>query len=80
MVIRAAASGILEDRVESLVTRYKAAFDKYQNIVDRNFGISMRGDELPCKLAAEEERALEALDFARNALMTAVEQAYPTMH
>lgn len=79
--VRAAAQyGMVEDAVELLTARYKAAFIEYQGIVDRNAEAYSNGVGASLRSLADEERAFEALDCARHALLAAAEQAYPTIH
>ena len=70
----------MDDAVERLTQRYEAALDRYQGIVDLNFAIRMRGGRASMQSLVDEERAFEALDRARHALLIAAERAYPTIH
>lgn len=80
LFVRAAAHGTVEDAVELLTARYKAAFVEYQSIVDRNAQAYLNGSGASVVSLVEEERAFEALDCARHALLVAAEHAYPTVH
>ena len=77
---RAADFGIVDDAVDVLTARYKAAFDEYQTVVNRNARAHLSGGGASVRSLVEEERAFEALDCARHALLTAAERAYPTIH
>ena len=80
-VVRAAArDGALDDAVEQLTERYKAALHEYESILDRNSSIWMRGGRASAQSQVDEERAFEALDCARHALLVAAERAYPAIH
>ena len=70
----------MDDAIEHLKERYEAALDKYQRIVDQNSSIGMHGGRASVQSLADEERAFEALDCARHALLIAAERAYPTIH
>jgi hypothetical protein len=66
--------------VEPVTLRYNAAFDVYQEIVDRNTSLMLSGSKPSALAYLEEERAFEELDGARYALLTAAALAYPTVH
>lgn len=70
----------MDDVIEHLKARYEAALDKYQGIVQRNSSIGMHGGRASVQSLVDEERAFEALDCARHALLVAAERAYPTIH
>ena len=79
--VRAAAQyGVVDDAVDLLTARYEAAFLQYRNIVARNAEAYVNGSGASVRSLVEEERAFEALDCARHALLVAAEQAYPTIH
>jgi hypothetical protein len=60
--------------------RYRVAYAVYQDLVDKNAELRMRGGR-PSELARhEEEEAFEALASARHALFGAAAAAYPTIH
>ena len=81
LVVRGAAQGgIAEDAFDLLTARYKTAYNAYQSIVDRNSKAYLDGGKPSPQSALDEERALEALDGARDALLVAAERAYPTIH
>ena len=80
-IVRAPAQdGTVDDGLDLLTTRYKAALDKYRMIVERNTEICRNGGHTSAQSLANEERALETLDCARERLLVAVEHAYPTIH
>jgi hypothetical protein len=81
-VVRAAAQdGTVDDAaVELLTQRYRAALDEYQHVVARNSYVCLNGGAASLQSLVDEERAFEALDCARHALLIAAESAYPTMH
>jgi hypothetical protein len=80
-IVRAAAQdGAMDDAVEQLKERYDAALDEYQSILERNSSVYMRGGRASLQSLVDEERAFEALDCARHALLVAAERAYPTIH
>jgi hypothetical protein len=66
--------------IEKLTTRYKAAFDEYQVIVDKNAELSLLGEKPSQQALLDEERAFEKLDFARHELLEAAARACPTIH
>jgi hypothetical protein len=69
-----------DEHFAQVTVRYRTAFVKYQDVVDRNTELMLNGGK-PSKLAhLEEERAFEELDVARHALLAAAELAYPTIH
>ena len=68
------------DDVDALTLRYRTAFEQYQDIVDKNAEASLMGDKPSPQAQLEEERAFDALDSARYALLDAAAQAYPTIH
>jgi hypothetical protein len=70
----------MEARVERLTLRYKAAFDEYQGIVDKNAEACFTGGKPSEQSLLEEERAFEELDSARHALLEAAAHACPTIH
>jgi hypothetical protein len=70
----------VDDAVERLTMRYKAAFAEYQGILDKNAELNLTGDKPSERALLEEERAFEELDVARQALLDAAALAYPTVH
>ena len=81
LLVRAAAQhGMVENAIDLLTARYNAAFVEYRSIVDRNAEAFSNGSGASVRSLVEEERAFEALDCARHALLVAAEQAYPTIH
>jgi hypothetical protein len=66
--------------VEALTVRYKAAFDQYQRIVDRNMELTLTGGRPSPDAALDEERAFDELDAARHALLDAAALVSPTLH
>ena len=68
------------DTVELLTLRYHAACTEYQDVVDKNEELCLNGGRPSEQALYEEERAFEALDCARHALVGAAEAADPTIH
>jgi hypothetical protein len=75
-----ATYGTVEDEIELLTARYRAAFHDYQWVLNRNTDIWLNGGQTSVQSLVDEERAFEALDCARHALLAAAERAYPTIH
>ena len=69
-----------DDAVERAMVRYKAAHAEYEGVVDKHADLRMTGTRLSELAQLEEERALEALDCAREALFNAAALAFPTVH
>jgi hypothetical protein len=70
----------MENAVEQLTLRYRAAFDEYKNIVDKNAELCLMGDKPSEQALLDEERAYDELDSARHALLGAAGLADPTLH
>jgi len=70
----------MNNSVEVLTLRYRTAFDEYQGILDKNAELSLTGGKPSEQAVIQEERAFEELDSARQALLDAAAQAYPTLH
>jgi hypothetical protein len=70
----------MNNNVAALTLRYRAAFKEYQSIVDKNAERSLTGGKPSDQALLEEEQAFEELDRARQALLDAAAEAYPTVH
>jgi hypothetical protein len=70
----------MDDNVEALTLRYKAAFAEYQGLMNKHAELCMSGGKPSEQALLEEERAFEELDVARYALLDAAALAYPTIH
>jgi hypothetical protein len=66
--------------VERLTLRYKAAFDAYRNIVNKNAELALMGDKPSERAQLDEELAYDELDSARYALLGAAGLVDPTLH
>lgn len=75
-----APHGTADNTVDLLTVRYEAAFDAHQSILDRNSYAILNGSKPSDQSELDEERAFEALQRARHALLVAAERAYPTIH
>jgi hypothetical protein len=70
----------MSNNLEVLTLRYTTAFEEYKGIVDKNAELSLTGGKPSEQALLQEERAFEELDSARQALLDAAAQAYPTLH
>jgi hypothetical protein len=70
----------IDDAVERAMIRYWAAQAQYRDVVVRNMELTLNGGERSDLARLDEERAFEALDYARHALFTAAAIAFPTIH
>jgi hypothetical protein len=70
----------IDDAVERLTLRYRAAFDEYRSIVDKNAELFRTGDKPSEQAQLAEERAYDELDSARYALLGAAGLMDPTLH
>ena len=74
------SNAAIDDAVERLTLRYRAAFDQYQSIVDKNAELFLMGDKPSEQAQLAEERAYDELDSARHALLGAAGLMHPTLH
>ena len=63
-----------------LTLRYRTAFEAYKGIVHTNAELNRTGSKPSEQALTDEERACDELDSARQALLDAAAQAYPTIH
>lgn len=80
IVVRAPASSDHDEVIAALTLRYQEAYAEYRYLADENAEMCMTSGRLSPQARYEEERAFEALDSARYALLGAAAQAYPTIH
>jgi hypothetical protein len=65
---------------ELLTSLYRAAYAKYQRLTDKNTALNLTGRKPSQQARLDEECALEQLDVARHALLSATALACPTVH
>ena len=70
----------IDDNVALLTVRYRNAFESYKGIADQNTQLNLTGGKPSKQALVEEELAFEELDRARQALLDAAAEAYPTVH
>jgi hypothetical protein len=70
----------MNNNVEALTLRYKTAFAEYKGLMEKNAELSLTGGKRSEQQVLEEEHAFDELDSARQALLDAAAQAYPTIH
>jgi hypothetical protein len=80
LIVRQAFHDPENDAVDVHSVRYKAAFEIYRRLVDRNADLFLSGGKPTDAARLDEERAFDALDCARHALLDAAALAYPTVH
>lgn len=69
-----------DDTLALLTSRYKAAYNEYQAIMEMNNELALMGAKRAPQDVIDEERAFDRLDAARYALLNAAAQGYPTIH
>jgi hypothetical protein len=80
LVVRAAFHDPENDAIDLFSVRYRAAYEVYQQVVDRNADLCLSGGKPSDAALQDEERAFDELDCARHALLDAAALAYPTIH
>ena len=70
----------VDDDVDLLALRYRAAYDEYHHVYCRNAEVAISGGRPSKQARDEEEQALIALDGAREALLDGALLAFPTVH
>jgi hypothetical protein len=80
LIVREAFHDPENDAVDVHSVRYKAAYEVYQQLVDKHANLYFSGGKPSDAARQDEERAFDELDCARHALIDAAALAYPTIH
>jgi hypothetical protein len=70
----------MDESFDVVTARYRTAAVQYQDLMDKNANVGLRGEKLSDQERLDEEAAFDELDRARQALFDAAQQAYPTIH
>ncbi len=71
---------VCDEVVETATLRYMVAYAEYQGVVEGMAKLTLSGGRPSEQAQRLEERAFEELDCARQALLDAAAQAFPTIH